>query len=144
MQYINREKDAIDILFHIDTKTDHYLIVSKFGNTLLLLFEILCYLIFIGIIVTLILVGNGEIKETVALDENLHGELILRIEEVIKFVFYLKIAIGLISSLLFIPAYLLRKLRKKNNDLEEIHSQTNNFLLHYKLKKTWLESKFNN
>ena len=98
------------------------------SNGLLILAEIVCYLLAIGLVVFALLLPNGTITITEDVSSNIEVGAFVKIKEIIYFFMILKVAIGVLGILMIVPAVLFRKVRKKNYVLEEVNGITGEFL----------------
>lgn len=90
--------------------------------------EIVCYLLAIGLVVFALLLPNGTITITEKVSNNIEVGAFVKIKEFIYLSMILKVAIGVLGVLMIVPAVLFRKLRKKNNVLEEVNTICGEYL----------------
>ncbi len=120
--------DAIAVITQINQKTKHVWLFTKMGNGLLIFLELSCYLLMISLILYSFYMPTGEVLANRETTDNLTVDTTLKFKEIIDFFMLLKIGITLLGLLMLVPALLFRKVRKKNNLLEEINGITAGFL----------------
>lgn len=129
----NMNQESVAVIKRINQLTTHYWIKTKLSNGLLILAEIACYLLAIGLVIFAILLPDGGIRVQDEMFNNVETEIIIKIKDVVYFFMILKVAIGVLGLLMFVPALLFRKLRKKNNLLEELNSISGDYLKKHEL-----------
>lgn len=120
--------ESIAVIRKVHELTKHYWIKTKFNNGLLVLAEIACYLLAIGLIVVAFVISNGTIPIAEWESDGNSRQILLKIEEIASFYKVLKITIGILGILVIIPAMLFRKVRRKNYVLEEVNSVCGEYL----------------
>ncbi|MBS1635329.1 MAG: hypothetical protein JST26_05355 [Bacteroidetes bacterium] len=122
------EADASRVINQIRVMTDHSWLVTRLRNTFLILSEIACYLGMILLIFFSIWLPNSSLTGSEQLNSHVNVNISIEIVEMVNFFLVLKILIGILGALLIIPAILFRKIRKKNNTLEEIHDLATSYV----------------
>jgi hypothetical protein len=120
--------DAVNIITLVNTKTKHNWVASKLGNTVWITLEFACYIMLLALFALALYLPNGEIKEIIKVEDNITAETTLKIKELVQFFLALKIIIVVFGILMLVPATLFRKIRKKNNLLEELNDISGKFL----------------
>ena len=121
-------QESTEVIKRVHQLTAHYWLKTKLSNGLLILVEIVCYLLAIGLVVFAFLLPNGTITITDKVSNNIEVGAFVNIKEVIYLSMILKIAIGVLGLFMIVPAVLFRKVRKKNYVLEEVNGITGEFL----------------
>ncbi len=124
----NPLQESTEVIKKVHQLTAHYWLKTKLSNGLLILAEIVCYLLAIGLVVFAILLPNGTINVTEEISNNIEVGAFVKIKEIIYFFMILKVAIGVLGILMIVPAVLFRKVRKKNYVLEEVNGITGEYL----------------
>jgi hypothetical protein len=115
------QSDATQAMQTIKEKTSHTWIFSRMGNLFLWLFEIACYLSVVIIVYIAIRLPDGSLSIPVQMNEADRVNIMVeegRLKEIMQLV---KTVVGLLGFLMLIPGVLFRKVRKKNNLLEEVN-----------------------
>lgn len=121
-------QESTEVIKRVHQLTAHYWLKTKLSNGLLILAEIVCYLLAIGLVVFAFLLPNGTITITDKVSNNIEVGAFVKIKEIIYFFMILKVAIGVLGLLMIVPAVLFRKVRKKNYVLEEVNGITGEYL----------------
>jgi hypothetical protein len=122
------EKEAIEVIQKVNKATTHTWLFTKMSNGLWLLLEILCYLLLVGLVLFAIFLPSGEIHESLALSESVTVDTNVKVKEIIEIFVILKGIIVVLGLLMIFPASLFRKLRRKNNLLEDLNDVSGKFL----------------
>jgi len=124
----NPLQESTELIKKVNQLTTHYWLKTKMSNGLLILAEIVCYLLAIGLVVFALLLPNGTITITEDVSSNIEVGAFVKIKEVIYLSMILKVAICVFGILKIVPAVLFRKVRKKNYVLEEVNGITGEYL----------------
>ena len=122
------ESNALEIIQELNQKTSQHWLMTHVGNTMLILFEVTCYLFFVGLLLFAVFMPSGEIINSLKLSESVNVKLNVQIEEMVTLFRIIKALIVVLSLLTLIPAILFRKLRKKNKQLRDINTITAHFI----------------
>lgn len=128
------EHEAIEVIQKVDETTAHTWIFTKMGNSILLLLEIICYFLLIGLVLFAIKLPSGELNGSQELSDSITVDTSIKIKEILTFFQILKLMIIVLGLLMIVPAILFRKLRKKNNLLEKVNDISGKFLKKHNLK----------
>lgn len=128
------EHEAIEVIQKVDETTSHTWIFTKMGNSILLLLEIICYSLLIGLVLFAIKLPSGELNGSQELSDSITVDTSIKIKEILTFFQILKLMIIVLGLLMIVPAILFRKLRKKNNLLEKVNDISGKFLKKHNLK----------
>lgn len=128
------EHEAIEVIQKVDETTAHTWIFTKMGNSILLLLEIICYSLLIGLVLFAIKLPSGELNGSQELSDSITVDTSIKIKEILTFFQILKLMIIVLGLLMIVPAILFRKLRKKNNLLEKVNDISGKFLKKHNLK----------
>lgn len=120
--------ESTAVIKKVHELTAHYWLKTKLGNGMLIVAEIVCYLLVIGLVIVAILMPNGTIPLAKWVSDGNSRELDFKMDEIICFFTILKVIVGVLGLLMFVPARLFRKLRKKNNVLEEVNRVCGEYL----------------
>jgi hypothetical protein len=124
----NPVPESIAVIKKVHELTAHYWLKTKLGNGLLIVAEMACYLLVIGLVMVAILMPNGTIPLAKWVSDGYSRELNFKMDEIICFFTILKVIVGVLGLLMFVPARLFRKLRKKNNVMEEVNTICGEYL----------------
>jgi hypothetical protein len=120
--------ESTAVIKRVHELTAHYWLKTKLGNGLLIVAEVVCYLLVIGLVLVAILMPNGTIPLAKWVSNGYSRELDFKMDEIICFFTILKVIVGVLGLLMIVPARLFRKLRKKNNVLEEVNRVCGEYL----------------
>lgn len=122
------DPESTAVIKKVHELTAHYWLKTKLGNGLLIVAEFTFYILAIGLVVIAILMPNGAItiKEWVTNEVKFVAKV--EVKDIICFFTILKVIVGVLGLLMIVPARLFRKLRKKNNVLEEVNTICGEYL----------------
>jgi hypothetical protein len=132
--YSNIEHEAIVVIQKVNKTTSHTWLFTKMNNGIWLFLEIICYLLLIGLVLFALFLPSGEIYGSQEISESVTVDTRVNVKEIVEFFVILKGMIVVLGLLMIVPAILFRKLRKKNNLLEELNNVSSKFLEKHKLK----------
>ena len=124
----NPDQESVVVIRLVHQLTAHYWLKTKLSNGLLILAEIACYLIAIGLVFVAIIIPNGKLPVTEWVTNGIKFVVTAEKDEIKFFFIVLKVTIGILGFLMIISAVLFRKVRKKNYVLEEVNSITGEYL----------------
>lgn len=124
----NPVPESTAVIKKVHELTAHYWLKTKLGNGLLIVAEVVCYLLFIGLLVVAIFIPDGTITIDVNVSDEATAATALKINRIVYFFLIVRIATVVLGLLMIIPARLFRKLRKKNNVLEEVNRVCGEYL----------------
>lgn len=120
--------ESTAVIKKVHELTAHYWLKTKLGNGLLIVAEMICYLLFIGLLVLAIFIPNGTITIDVNVSDEATAATVIKINKIVYFFLIVRIATVVLGLLMIVPARLFRKLRKKNNVLEEVNRVCGEYL----------------
>lgn len=120
--------ESTAVIKKVHELTAHYWLKTKLGNGMLIVAEIVCYLLFIGLLVLAIFIPNGTITIDVNVSDEATAATVININKIVYFFLIVRIATVVLGLLMLVPARLFRKLRKKNNVLEEVNRVCGEYL----------------
>lgn len=125
---LSTEQGAIEVIKHVNKITAHTWLVTKMGNSIWYILQVLCYLISIGLILFAISLPSGGFTESTTITEHVTVEANVKVDELLALFTVLKLLLVFLGVLMLVPAALFKKIRKKNNVLEEVNNVTSKFI----------------
>lgn len=128
MSTFTPEQEAIMVIQEINKETSHTWLVTKLGNSILFLGEIFFYILLLGFVFGAFIMPSGEIPVNEQVNNGVTVSSSIQIDGILKAVAFLKGVVIFAGLTMMIPAFLFRKIRKKNNKLEKVYNLTNEYL----------------
>ncbi len=117
-------RDILEFLTSVRSITANYKIISIAVRMMWRLLELLCYIL-AALIVLFAFVGI-ETGVIVFQDENI--KITISNDEYVAIVYAIRMLLVLIALFMLLPAFLIRLIRKKNKQIESVHTLTVNQL----------------